>query len=659
MEGINSGELFYRSQSGDASSWLLTKLGPKLREFLDDGLDEQAIKDRYLVRSEELKESEALCSRCRKGRAKGLREKIIEANTLCKTYLARARLTNEETVNTMIDLMNEFDSHIAKYALWYYSTLERERSIFGRRLEEELSSCNSLTQHLKSSLRFNIFAIHLESETDRQVLLKRLPASHPQHIRCRRAASENLKPGFFDGIPSFSGINVLDVYKVENKPLLDRFQKCAALMEPGKVKGLFTSVPAKSVERTVVLGFGNSPTATTEGDDDDEQSVSNISGGAAAAKSSVFRRAWYAFHDKGDGYAETIVDSADVAKFPRSFSRYSTVEVDRSFVNDAHREIVDHSLNLSLETQFKAAKATWEKTTDGGGPVSEEIRYLVLCRVVIGKVFVTSKEYRGFPTVGNNPAFDSMYNPLQEEYLVLRPEQVLPEFVIQYNYNRESGSVSAAQSSNPILPVDLSTASIQVPETVWDIELSSPSSTVKGDSQKDQKSDRDERQHRVVPVHSTTTPIRLGHMPLDRTTAEDYSLAPNDQTGGPMIDPYLAAAKLNKKSLEVSRRESLTSWEQLRLNAARQRETILDASDGLHAAFKRKVTQTRHWESARLRETFLSAPELESVQSLKHDIDRAEKDLMRQVARRREMENEMNAMRKKRGGRPLPGSTRR
>lgn len=139
-----------------------------------------------------------------------------------------------------------------------------------------------------------------------------------------------MKPGFFDGVPSFSGINVLDVYKVENKPLLDRFQKCAALMEPGKVKGLFTSVPAKSVERTVVLGFGNPPTAITESDDDDEQGVSKISGGAAVAKSSVFRRAWYAFHDKGNGYAETIVDGAEVAKFPRSFSRYSTVEVDRS-----------------------------------------------------------------------------------------------------------------------------------------------------------------------------------------------------------------------------------------------------------------------------------------------------------------------------------------
>ena len=32
---------------------------------------------------------------------------------------------------------------------------------------------------------------------------------------------------------------------------------------------------------------------------------------------------------------------------------------------------------------------------------------------------------------------------------------------------------------------------------------------------------------------------------------------------------------------------------------------------------------------------------------MKHAIDRAEKDLMRQVARRREMENEMNSMKKK------------
>ena len=82
---------------------------------------------------------------------------------------------------------------------------------------------------------------------------------------------------------------------------------------------------------------------------------------------------------------------------------------------------------------------------DGGGPITDEIRYLVLCRVAVGKVFVTSKEYKGFPAVGSDPAFDSMYNPLQEEYLVLRPEQVLPEFIIQYVFKKLPSSTISAK----------------------------------------------------------------------------------------------------------------------------------------------------------------------------------------------------------------------
>ena len=659
VNGISSGELLYRSLIQDKKSWLNRKVGQHLRQFLEEGVNKDSILSKFEARRDELIEAEELCLRSRKNRSKLLRAKIAEANELCKIYLSRAKLTNEEFNSTLSALMNEFDDHASKYALWYFATLERERSIHRGRLGEELMSCDSLQKHLKSSLRLNIFAIHLESETDRQILLKRLPSSHPQHIRCRRAASENLKPGFFDGVPSFSGLNVLDVYKVENKPLLERFQKCAALMEPGKVKGLFTSVPAHSVERTVVLGFGSNEgrpgekVAMADAEEYDEKDIKNL-----AKKRKIFRRAWYAFHDKGDGYAEKIVDGSTVSKFPRTFSRYSTVEVDRYFVSEAHRENTEPGLDLSADKVYQQATSTWERSTDGGGPVSSDIRYLILCRVVIGKVFVTSKEYRGFPSIGKTPAFDSMYNPLQEEYLVLRPEQVLPEFVIQYTYSKEASSAAKVHKSNPILPIDLSTASVKVPDTAWNIEISAPSvaggANDKSNQKKDQKNDEGtgSNNNRIVPPLATTKGIRLAAVPLDRTSAEEYA----GESADTMIDLDLAEAKLGQQSLDVSRRESLTSWEQLRLNAARQRETILDTSDGLHAAYKRKVTQTRHWESARLRETFANAPELESVQSLKYEIDRSEKDLIRQVARRREMENEMNSMRRKRGGRPLPGT---
>ena len=202
-----------------------------------------------------------------------------------------------------------------------------------------------------------------------------------------------MKPGFFDGAPSFNGINVLDVYKVENKPLLERFQSCAAMLEPGKVKGLFTSVPAKAVERTVVLGFGpldhDAPYKRPKIIDEDEDDVLNGKGtdGKSLAdkamaklkprKEDIFRRSWFAFHDKGDGYAEKIVDQASIATFPRTFSRYSTVEVDRFHIHESHRLKSNPGLATEENKESKMAKERWEKSTDGGGPVSDEIRYLI------------------------------------------------------------------------------------------------------------------------------------------------------------------------------------------------------------------------------------------------------------------------------------------
>ena len=74
------------------------------------------------------------------------------------------------------------------------------------------------------------------------MVLTRLPPKHAQHVRCRRAATENIKADFFGSASNYSGINVQDVYKLENKPLLKRFQSAAASLEPGKVKGHFCPI---------------------------------------------------------------------------------------------------------------------------------------------------------------------------------------------------------------------------------------------------------------------------------------------------------------------------------------------------------------------------------------------------------------------------------
>ena len=118
-------------------------------------------------------------------------------------------------------------------------------------------------------------------------------------------------------------------------------------------------------------------------------------------------------------------------------------------------------------------------------------------------VFTTSREYNGFPSVNPNDQskFDSFYNPSQEEYLVLRPKSVLPEFIVQYRYVRKkqkrkqknkekkdkisngsgerdvtSAAAAAASAAPPpsggetdcLVPVNLCTDRVSLPDPHWE-----------------------------------------------------------------------------------------------------------------------------------------------------------------------------------------------
>jgi hypothetical protein len=88
----------------------------------------------------------------------------------------------------------------------------------------------------------------------------RLPASDAQRVRCVKAATENIKKQF---LSSPRSLEVLEVYKIENRVLLHSFQRFTTAVANAtsdiKIKGLFCSVPAESVERCIVYGMHSAP----------------------------------------------------------------------------------------------------------------------------------------------------------------------------------------------------------------------------------------------------------------------------------------------------------------------------------------------------------------------------------------------------------------
>ena len=81
------------------------------------------------------------------------------------------------------------------------------------------------------------------------------------------------------------------------------------------------------------------------------------------------------------------------------------------------------------------------------------IRYLCLCRVLLGKTLVSdsapihslsTKEGRSLSSARGEQndvllssglaQYDSVYSPASEEYVVMNPTHVLPEFLIQFKF---------------------------------------------------------------------------------------------------------------------------------------------------------------------------------------------------------------------------------
>lgn len=266
------------------------------------------------------------------------------------------------------------------------------------------------------------------------------------------------------------------------------------------MKGLFCHVPDDSLEYVVSHGMGaagvregdGSITADVgfdeygfdwDGYPTDPASVPRSAGGSA----SVARGG----RESGAGNnrivltnngTTTTCEGARLGKpleFPRSFSRYSTLEEEREYANRSGGE--SGTRDRSCPPAQGDSKASPDSRSPSGPSMSEEagceggssasgLRFLALCRVMIGSMYVspspsthrtdaddarpradagvlsrtpppaqTSRERRASITPLPSPPpgqaeFDSVYFPREEEYLLLKEAFVLPEFLVVHRF---------------------------------------------------------------------------------------------------------------------------------------------------------------------------------------------------------------------------------
>lgn len=201
--------------------------------------------------------------------------------------------------------------------------------------------------------------------------------------------------------------------QMENRFLLERFQRAAEAREPCKVKGLFCHVPDESLEHVVLYGMGGAGAQTDECGGFSSGAASKADGNAGLSPT----------HDWDLDPIDFFLGTPTVGvsggretsggnngmrplEFPRAFSRHSTLEEERQYANrsnrgcdDEDRGVRQHHSSWSPQSAgcHPLQRQRWHRVHGDGshedgqqrGAVSG-LRFLALCRVMIGNTHVAA-----------------------------------------------------------------------------------------------------------------------------------------------------------------------------------------------------------------------------------------------------------------------------
>lgn len=200
--------------------------------------------------------------------------------------------------------------------------------------------------------------------------------------------------------------------QMENRFLLDIFQRAAEAREPCKVKGLFCHVPVASLEHVVLYGMGGAGALMDE--------CGGYSSGAASTTDG--KAGLVPTYDLDLDPIDSFLGAPTVGvsggretsggnngkrplEFPRAFSRHSTLEEERQYANRSSCGCDDEDRGMRQQ------HPSWSPPSSGCRPLQRQrhrvpgdgshedgqqrgavsgLRFLALCRVMIGSTHVAA-----------------------------------------------------------------------------------------------------------------------------------------------------------------------------------------------------------------------------------------------------------------------------
>lgn len=304
------------------------------------------------------------------------------------------------------------DTQLMSYIQEYFSIAKHELLSTRHNTDIDSLDCDINKRQAKVLRDIRVFAHHLYHETKGKVIVTALSQDSAQFRRCKKAIKENTSSKFmFES--GYQKVKVRAVLKLENSLISNHLQHLATGIDNGKVKGLFCVVPNGGLHALCAYGLHS------------EYTLDSLS--SEMGFDDLFQPPWFRTSQSA---VSLIPDSSRDSHFQHtSYSAERLAKEGLQFMQQSGACINVANKKLSLFPFGRLCTLSCLHMLSKK-QLAEGV-FIALCRVLVSRIrtlntVISADDVEDAIKAG----FDSIYSTANEEYILLKPQFVLPEFVM-------------------------------------------------------------------------------------------------------------------------------------------------------------------------------------------------------------------------------------
>ena len=339
--------------------------------------------------------------------------------TSCKLAREEAGYTMGKTREELVQFQQIADAQIMQLVLQYFAILKEELNATRERLDKDIGEFVIMKQQAKRLRDVQIFSRHLRMETQGKVALEIIDMDSPQAKRCAKAVRENMNKNRLHEF-GYSDVKILNVFKLEHTFLSKQLQRSNdKTVGSVKIKGLFCSLPKNGLYGFSAYGLY-------------AQAFGSGIAFPQPPLPAIFQLPWFCTELSGSTEpirANTIESSRVIDGRNKTSGLKSSNSKPRGTAESLARSNVD--LYLRFSKYSNPSHAALYPSSNAATSENDDGTFISLCRVLVKKLRTIDDEFtENHIRNAVNDGYDAIYSRSREEYILLRPEYVLPEFIM-------------------------------------------------------------------------------------------------------------------------------------------------------------------------------------------------------------------------------------